>query len=152
MKRTLVKISLFCIAIVLFGIIFFRLIAFHGSILDKESKLFIDQLIPSIITEWNARDLVQHASPEFLKVSPEPSLLSFFRMLEQRLGKLKKFSGSEGEATISLSLTKGKKNFAQYRLQAEFEKGPATIDVGLVKNHGKWQVLSFRVNSDLIIT
>ena len=48
---------------------------------------------------------------------------------------------------MSATTQKGKTTSGQYTAKATFEKGEATIKLGLIKHGDQWQILRFNVNS-----
>ena len=48
---------------------------------------------------------------------------------------------------MSATTQNGKVISAQYATKATFEKGEATITLGLIKHGDQWQILRFNVNS-----
>lgn len=151
-KRTSILTILGAIfaGLITLGVIGFAVIYYFGSGLDKESKAHVDQLIPGIVTSWNSQDLIRHASPELLQVAPVERIDGLFRLFSARLGPLKEYKGSKGEAFIGVTL-RGITVTANYVAGASFEKAPATIQIRMIQRGSRWQVLEFRVHSDALI-
>jgi hypothetical protein len=96
----------------------------------------------------NKETLFKYASDE-LKNSSSPKdfdkIFNWFR----KLGRFKEYKGSTGKSTTYLIGGKGKQTTGLYEAHAEFETGPATIIIMVIKKGHKWQVLDlgFHINS-----
>ncbi len=119
-------------------------IAVAGKRLDKESKAFVDEAVPTIAQGWDLEELKKRASPEFDETVDYEDLAQIFDAL-QDLGRLTGYGGSTGEATITISVQNGIIISAIYDATAEFEEGLARIQISLIKHGDKWQILGFRV-------
>lgn len=150
MKKILMVFGVIFGCLLLVGTIGFFVLNYFGSGLDKESKAYVDEVIPIIVTSWNSKELLDHASPEFLQVAPAGKVESLFRVFSERLGPLKEYKGSNGQANISLT-QQGKVTTAAYVAQAVFEKAPATINIQTILHNDTWQIVQFYVNSDVLV-
>lgn len=146
MKKVLKLIGIF----ILIGIIGFLILNYYGNKFDKESKAYVDQTAPIIIVNWNSEELITYSHPELLKVASPQKLKNFFNIFSERLGNLKEYSGSKGEATIHIDQI-GIAVTAEYVIEAEFEKAPAKIRIQLIKQNNKWQILGFQVVSEALL-
>jgi hypothetical protein len=52
---------------------------------------------------------------------------------------------------MSATTQTGKVISAQYTAEATFQKGDATIKLGLIKHGDQWQILSFYVDSPALV-
>lgn len=146
MKKLLIVLgAVFLIVLVLVGggVAY---LAVNGSALDRESKAFADAVISSIIGGWDERELESRVSPEFRAATTSSDLDKLFAMF-RRLGNLKSYNGSKGDANISVTTQSGKQITATYVGSADFENGPAQIAIRLIKHGDQWQILAFRVDS-----
>jgi uncharacterized RDD family membrane protein YckC/energy-coupling factor transporter ATP-binding protein EcfA2 len=112
--------------------------------LDKESKAYADSAIPAIVSTWSEKELLDRASPEF-KQSTEQ-----FRSFSS-LGPLQKCEPAEGQTTMSFTEQGDRVISGQYTAKATFEKGEASIKLGLIKHGDQWQIQSFNVNSPALV-
>jgi hypothetical protein len=112
--------------------------------LDKESKAYADSAIPAIVSTWSEKELLDRASPEF-KQSTEQ-----FRSFSS-LGPLQKCEPAQGQATMSATAQTGKVISGQYTAKATFEKGEASIKLGLIKHGDQWQIQKFVVDSPALV-
>ena len=140
---------IFLVALVL-GVIGIGYVAVRGNALDKESKAYVDAAIPAIITNWNKKELLDRASPEFKQAVTDARLDQLFRWLAS-LGRLQKCDPANGQALMSATTQAGKIIAAQYTAKTIFEKGNATITVKLIKHGDQWQILAFNVNSPQLV-
>lgn len=145
MKKTLMILGGLLIVLVLGVVAFIAMVSIKGSKLDKESKEYADTAIPAIITDWEMEELQQRASPEFNSAMKEGDWELLFAAY-RRLGKLKEYKGCTGQANMSATQD-GKVISANYVGTAEFETGPAEIELSLIKHGDLWQIFGFRVNS-----
>jgi len=146
MKKFLQVLGLFFAALILVGVVGFVVIALKGSALDKESKAYVDEVAPKILADLRTETLLTYASDELKNaVKPEDMdrLFAWFR----KLGRFKEYKGSKGEAKISLTTQAGKVITGQYVAQAEFDTGPAQVQIVTVKKGDKWFVQMFGINS-----
>lgn len=119
-----------------------------GNELDISSKEFVDTSVPRISKSWNAKDIKELSSREFMNSTDTVELENFFKYCNEKLGKMKHYRGSQGESRIFIN------NFklditAVYTAQVDFEKGKATVDVSLVRENNKWYILGYKVNSEI---
>src|SRR2546423_15586247 len=99
-------------------------LSIKGSALDKESKRYVDAAISAIGSEWDMKELEKRASPEFKAVMNDADLEKLFVMF-RRLGNLRQYNGSKGQARFMLTSKQGKVISGEYVGSAEFESGPA---------------------------
>jgi len=52
-----------------------------------------------------------------------------------------------GRQTFLLSTDKGRQVTGKYVAKAEFETGPATINIKAIKKGDNWQLMGFQINS-----
>jgi hypothetical protein len=150
MKKFLIVLgSIFLAIVVLIGI-GISFVAIRGTALDKESKAYADAAIPAIITNWSEKELLDRASPELNKAATQQQLDQLFRWLSS-LGRLQKYDPLQGQALMSATTQTGKQITAQYSTKATFEKGEATVTLGLIKHGGQWQILRFNVKSPQLV-
>jgi hypothetical protein len=141
--------STFLVAIVLGGI-GIAFLAIRGSALDKESKAYADSAIPAIVTGWSEKELLDRASPELKKAVTIDQLDRLFRWVSG-LGQLQKCEPAQGQALMSATTQAGKVVSGQYTAKATFQKGEATIKLGLIKHGDQWQILNFYVDSPALV-
>jgi UDP-N-acetylmuramyl tripeptide synthase len=146
MKKFFIVLGLIFLALIVLGGIGIAFVAIRGNALDKESKAYADLALPAIINTWSEKELLDRASPEFKKIAPIDQLDRLFRALNG-LGKLQKCEPLQGQALMSATTQTGKMTTALYIAKATFQKGEATIKLGLIKHGDQWQILSFYVTS-----
>lgn len=147
------KIKLLIISIigvvwgVLMLIALFPFINNYGDNLDKESKAYVDMVVPAIVGSWEPQELISRASPELLKSNSDDALKFYFKASFNKYGRLKEYRGSTGQAIIN----PGEETKANYSAKADFEKGSATIWINVIKIKNKWQISVFQVVSDTLL-
>jgi Na+-transporting methylmalonyl-CoA/oxaloacetate decarboxylase gamma subunit len=150
LKRSLIFFGVIFLVFIIIIIVMIAIGATIGSRLDKESKQYVDAATVRIISDWDKQELVKHASPELMAATNDKELdklLDFYR----KLGKLKQYKGSEGNATISVTTQHGKVISARYVATAEFEAGLAQIKIELIKHGDNWQIFGFHVDSKVFL-
>ena len=146
MKKTLMILGGIFAVLVIAGVIGFSVLAVKGTALDEESKAYVDQVTPKILTDLKKETLFRYASDE-LKNSCSPEEFDKIFNWFSKLGNFIEYQESNGQANISVTTEKGKQITGYYEAQAEFEKGPATIRITTIKKGDNWQVIGFRINS-----
>lgn len=151
MKKFFIVLGSIFLAVLVLGAIGIGYIAYRGNALDKESKAYADSAIPAIVTTWSEKELLDRASPEFKQASTIDQLDRLFRMFAT-LGRLQKCEPAQGQSLMSATTQSGKTISAQYTAKATFEKGEATIKLGLIKHGDQWQILGFYVDSPVFLS
>lgn len=142
--------------LVIFLIILVLLVAgiggtvWYAQQLDQQSKQYVDEAVPAIVTAWRSEELFNRSSSEFVQVTPINKLDSFFEILSVKLGALQSYQGSQGEAKISAIFPQGVTVTANYTAKAVFENGSAIIKVQLIQRNNNWQILYFGVDSEAL--
>jgi hypothetical protein len=151
MKKILIVLgSIFAVLIVV-GVIGFSFLAVQGGALDEESKAYVDDVTPKILASLNQETLFQFASDELKNSAPQEEFDKIFNWFG-KLGKFVEYKESKGQANISVTTQNGKQITARYEAQAEFEAGPATIKVTVIKKEESWQVIGFNITSMALAT
>ncbi|MEO6536598.1 MAG: hypothetical protein ABIT47_02825 [Candidatus Paceibacterota bacterium] len=123
---------------------FFIYASIKGTAYDKESKAWVDNEVPKIVSNWNSNELIDHSSPELLVIMNKDQANAFIASARDGLGSMKKYNGSTGESGIHIN--NGKQTIsAEYVAKADFEKGSADIDIRLLKEGGIWKILYFHI-------
>ncbi len=156
MKKRLVLILSISGVVFLGVIIAIAMMFYFGGKLDKESKAYVDNVVPSVFGRWDFSKIMQHASPEFLSTMKSPQdkarLEDLFRVCSERLGVLKQYNGSQGQATVHHEVGKSKTVYADYTARGAFEKAQAKITMRIIRKGDKWQIYSFNVTSPALLS
>jgi hypothetical protein len=121
-----------------------------GPKLDADSKAYVDSTIPVLVNEWNPEELKSRASDQLLPFLKEPDVTNLYGMF-RRLGRMTNYKGAEGDSHTTLNIPKGVVTTAAYIAAADFENGPGTIKISLMKSNGAWRILEFRVDSPIYL-
>ncbi len=81
--------------------------------------------------------------------SPE-DLKQLFVMLRQ-LGSLKHLDTPQGGVRTGIAIDTGSTTVGNFTIPAEFEKGPATISIQLVKTGDNWKISGFGIHSKVFL-
>ena len=150
MKKFFIVLGSIFLAIIVLAAIGIAFVAIRGGALDKESKSYADSAIPAIVSAWSEKELLDRASPEFKKAVTIDQLDRLFRWVSG-LGALQKCDPAEGHSMMSATTQTGKVISAQYAAKAMFQKGEATVKLGLIKHGDQWQILNFHVDSPALV-
>ena len=150
MKKTLMILGGVFAVLVVFAVIGIAVVAVKGTALDKESKAYVDKVVPMICADLRLETLSQYASKELLASAPPEEFEKIFKWF-RKLGAFKEFNESSGEAHMSYTTQAGKSIVGQYVAQVEFETGPAEVQIVTVKKGDEWKVQAFKVNSPALI-
>ena len=121
-------------------------LAYVGNQLDREAKAYVDELVPAIVADWSADELMRRASPKLLQATKPDDIRTAFALFA-KLGPLVQYKGSKGDANVFVSAGNGQTITAKYLAEATFKDGDASIDIELDKLDGAWKIRVFRVNS-----
>jgi hypothetical protein len=156
MKKVIMVLGYIFLVLLLFLIAATAFVAIKGKNLDKESRAFVDSAIPAIISTWDVTEVEKRASPEFSNAVDYDDLDELFGLL-QRLGDLKEYTGSNGNANLTISFRYGYEITADYVANAEFDAGAMEIQMALILHGGQWQILDltiipaeYRIRNDII--
>jgi hypothetical protein len=149
-KKFFIVLGSIFLALIVLGGIGIAIVAIRGTALDKESRAYADAAISAIFSQWSEKELLDRASPEFKKAVTIDQLDRMFRWLGS-LGQLQKCEPAQGQALMSATSQTGKMISAQYSAKATFQKGEASIKLGLIKHGDQWQILSFHVDSPALV-
>lgn len=117
----------------------------------SEGSEFAASTIRAVADPWNPDALVSRAAPEFLQVTPADKLDEFIRFIARRLGPLKGPGPiQDGQWQVFMGTT-GPVVYTSHFSDCHFERGPGRISMQLVKRGGAWQVVTFNVQSDLLL-
>lgn len=150
MKKVLMILGGAFLVLLIAAAVGISMVAVKGNALDKESREFANAAVLSVISTWDVDQLKKRASPEFMSATNDRDLgklFGWFRML----GNIKEYDGCKGQANISVTIQHGKVITATYIGRADFENGPAEIQVTLIRHGDRWQVLGFRINSKYLL-
>ena len=151
MKKVLIILGGGFLGVLALLVIGITVITLRGNVFDKESKQYADTIIPAVISDWDPKELKGRASPELRRaVGSEEELEKLFATFK-RLGHLREYKGATGQSTTSVTIEHGMVVTAAYTANAEFDNGPADIQLVLIKRDDQWQVLKFQVHSDLFL-
>jgi len=146
MKKFFITLGVIFLVLIVAAGIGFWYFANRGITLDRESKAFVDAAIPAIVTNWNKKELLDRASPEFKRDVPETQIDDLLRRFTV-LGRFMTFDSATGQAAIYASPQTGKVVTADYQSLAYFQNGNATIKVKLIQHDDRWQILKLEIFS-----
>ncbi len=127
------------------GLLVFAYFFSGGRELDAESKMWVDSVVPEIVSSWDENKLKENSNYRLLEITDDDAFTKLLTTLEDQFGALKNYEGSEGQAGIRIN--NGNKTItAEYIAYAEFETGMAQIEIQGIKEEDKWTILRFFVS------
>jgi hypothetical protein len=118
----------------------------NGNKLDTSSRQYVDKIVPAILSEWSPRELIRHASAELKEPATAEEIDQVFLKLSE-LGALKRCEKAAGNSRISFTTQDGRVVTADYTASAAFTKGTALIKIRLIEHDGRWEIITFQVDS-----
>jgi hypothetical protein len=116
----------------------------ESAALDTEAKIWVDNVVPHIVSSWNTAELMKNGSSEFVDSISGDDAAKMMTHFSDDLGPLKHYNGSTGKVTVSVSNFK-KTLTAVYQAKADFEKGSADILIDAIREDGQWKIYNFHV-------
>jgi hypothetical protein len=150
MRKLLTWIGAATLVLLVVGGAGFAYMVTRGLHMDEEARLYADKAVRPIIEHWNPDALKAQASPSLLANIKPDQLASLFVWF-QTLGELKTINPCTGQARLDVNTTTGRTLTGQYTCQAQFQAGPATIQLSLIKTQNQWRIFGFHVNSPALL-
>jgi hypothetical protein len=150
MKKIIIVFGAVLLAIIVLLLAVIGITAISGSTLDKESKAYVDENLPLIISAWDEQELLNRASPEFMQNTKMKALDKDFAFLSRKFGNMQSYQGSEGQSYVNYSIMPsniGRVTTAVYAAKVTFANGPAAIRLGLIKHGDAWQITGFKITT-----
>jgi hypothetical protein len=118
--------------------------------LHWQSQSFADAAVSAITARWDAKQLLDRATPR-LGSSPRPAQWkSLFETLARQLGPLVDYPGAAGNTCApDVANPDGPTEAAYvYIAHAKFRAGGATVQISVLKRDGRWMIDYFQVVAD----
>ena len=115
--------------------------------LDREATDYINETLPKVVSPWNSAALLDHSSTELVATLKSPDDIQNLFAMFQKLGALKHLDAPTGSVSSMAFTGKGSGTFGNYVVHAEFEAGPASINIQLQRVGESWKINGFHVNS-----
>ena len=141
------------VALVVIVVIVLAVILFARSVtgIEREAKIYVDEVVPLIAASWTPSTLVDRASPELLQLAPAEKVDRLFAAFSSRLGPMTQYRGATAQHVFSGLAGTERVSRVRYVASAAFEKSTATIQVEVIKRGGAWRVHGFLVNSEALL-
>ncbi len=134
--------------LILAAIVFVAVVAVKGTALDNESTAFIDKVTPNILGDMTKEAFFTYASDEFkaaMKADEFEKVLNVYR----KLGPLRLYKGAKGTVNMTVDSKNGKVVVGRYIAEAEFDRGPAQVQIVTVKKGDQWFIQAFKIDSSV---
>src|SRR5579862_8028501 len=115
-----------------------------------EAAKFGDSSFTAIATSWDINEFNSRAAPEIAEQNGKNAVPELMNRLSTSLGKLK---GTVSGHITNLSVKDNNgvnAEYADWKADVTFEKGPGQATMQLISRNGKWQIIKFDVVSDLL--
>ncbi len=145
MKQFFIVVGAVITSFIVIVAIIFLFTSYSGRKFDVQSKAYVDKVILKIFSQWDMEALKTEVSPELWSATSKNEIELVFQTLSEKLGPLKQYIGSKGEAEVYLA-SKGNV-IGNYTAKAIFRKGEAVIFLQVLLNGNKWQIVNFNVKS-----
>lgn len=146
MKKFLIGCGALSLILLVVGVIGFAILAYRGTVLDKEGSAYADAALKAIATDWSEKKLLDRASPEFKQATPIDQLDALFGQYA-KLGHLQSAEPMKGQAGIFYDQRTGKRIQGQYTAKAQFENAEATATLTVIKHGDQWQIAGIHVDA-----
>ncbi len=123
------------------------LITIDGPALDRESKAWVDEILPQILTTWDSQAITKHASSEWLASVPADENERYAVWARENIGTLTKYGTSTGESGIHINNFSSKIT-AEYVVEADFTKGHARVFIQGVMENDEWKIFMLHVDTN----
>jgi hypothetical protein len=144
MRRFLIIFGAISLTVAIVAVSGLAWIAYQGSKLDAESKAFVDEAVPAIVTHWDKDELLRRGSLKLRDGIRPEALRALFENFSG-LGRLSAYEGAVGQSTMSYEPGSGGAVTALYEAKAKFENGRASIRLLLSKHNGQWMIENFHL-------
>ena len=120
--------------------------------LDHEATAYIQDTVPKIVAKWNSHELIDRATPDLLSATKSGTEIDRIFNMFRELGTLSHIDTPTGTVgSHVLSREKGVVTVGNYKVHADFEKGPATISIQLKREDGGWKINGFHIDSEVFL-
>jgi hypothetical protein len=119
--------------------------------IEREARLYVDEVVPLIAASWTPSTLVERASPELLELAPAEKIGRLFAAFSGRLGPMTQYRGATVQHVVSSLAGPERVSRVRYLAAVAFEKSTATIQVEVIKRGGAWRVHGLLVNSEALL-
>lgn len=96
-----------------------------------------------VLGSWSDEPLLAHSSSLFREAVDIDELQLGLAVMSRRLGAVQTCAEPEG----ALQRADGRPLTAHYDVECQFERGPATVQISLVRVGSDWQILGFTFRS-----
>jgi hypothetical protein len=119
---------------------------------QTDAQAYVDRVLPAAFAEWDSDLFFEETTPEFKNVTSSEKLDSLFEICADRLGKMKRYRGAQGNTTVWFPRRPdGETARGFYTAVVDFEKDVARVQVEVVKRDDAWKIVYFFVNSNALL-
>jgi hypothetical protein len=145
MKRIFTCLGVLVAIVVVFLVIVFAIFIPRAFQLTRDATTYIESEVPKIVQNWNPQELIGRAAPELTStIKSKGDIDRLFEMFRQ-LGSLKQLDTPTGGVHIWMSTYKGSSAVGNFTAHAEFDNGPATIIIQLLRMDDTWKINGFEI-------
>lgn len=148
-KFLMVMGAIFVFLIVAFSAVFGAFWV-KGSRMDRESKVYVETIMPSLLAEFTTENFIKNVAPANRPSVDRASMDKFTAQVASEFGAYKSSGPLTGEATINFGAGGQMMISAVYTAKVQFEKRPAMMRVVLVSDGQAWSLarVDFNMNDE----
>lgn len=118
----------------------------------NESVAYGNESVKAIGANWSVDEFEKRA-PKIVSTNGKEQMIQLMALYKEKLGTQKgdvkgdvlKSGGIHAESNNGVSEVK-----ANWSADVQFEKGPGHVTLELVSHEGKWEIMNFQIESDLL--
>lgn len=111
--------------------------------LIRDARAFIEQVVPTVVADWNPELLMADAAPGLADEIPEAERERIFGRLREKFGAVRSLLGSEGTIDVPPIPIGGRHVTAIWFVYFDCEKMKCQIEVRLIRHQSRWWIESF---------
>ncbi len=119
--------------------------------LDRSSAAAVTQTISAVLEAEQYSSLTASAFEKQLNRRPAAEFTNQLAAIKRTLGPFTEVTGVYGEAQVPLLNLTGEPVVANYEVDLNFARGPATLRVTLFHSDGQWLFSLFTIESQLLL-
>lgn len=143
-------LSGFGVVILIAGAVF-GIRSYQANNIDYQSEKYAEEVLPELTTNWDPDALVARAHPNMMRGTNMKMITQLNDVFKEKLGSYRELKQCIGRAMVVQTQSNHMATTASYHCSTVFEKGNATINLGLMLNENKeWRINNFSVKSALL--
>lgn len=150
MKRIFTCLGVVVAIFIVVLVIVFAIFIPRAFQLGRDATTYIKSEVPKIVQNWNPQELIDRAPELASTIKSKGDIDRLFAMFRQ-LGSLKQLDMPTGGVHIWASTNEESSAVGNFTAHAEFENGPATIVIQLLRMDNTWKINGFEIRSKVFL-